>query len=290
MDLLCAARLSCTPADHRGEAERAGELYPQEAILERVVEVPGEALRALASLRNNGIKNRAFGFLSGSLLVDCSGGSGICRQLQAMSRAGLAEGLGDFYYVPHTALNERLLDYLPVEDEGAQQIKRPYAVSLSGISGGDPIEAFTGYVGSAGYFMWGKVEKILTKISFIPQLINKYNTQIDILIKLDNKYIISIKYMDITRTVHMGFSAVNDYLRYGVDYAVLMHPYVNPGVHRSVANRLAELEISPSGYMALDLVNEMLYIYRFPRHNTYLSKYISSHSQSMALRSYIESL
>ncbi|AEA13279.1 hypothetical protein TUZN_1819 [Thermoproteus uzoniensis 768-20] len=290
MDLLCAEKLSCTPADHRAEAERAGELYPLEKILEKVVDVPGDALKALASLRSNNIKNRAFSFLSGSLLIDCSSRASPCPSLQAMARAGLAESLGDFYYVPYTALSERLLEYLPIEDEETQQIKRPYVVSLSGIGGGDVVEALSGYISSAGYFLWGKVEKILTKISFIPQLINKYNTQIDILIKLENKYIIGIKYLDITRTVHMGFSAINDYLRYGLDYAILLHPHVNPRVHRSVANRIGELEISPSGYMALDLLNETLYIYRFPKHNTYLSKYISSHSQSMALRSYIESL
>lgn len=289
MDLLCAERLSCTPEDHRVEAERAGERYPLDLLKERIVDVSSDVMKALGQLRSNNVKNRVFAFLSGSLVVECKDGGGVCAALSSMAKAGIAEDLGGFFYVPYTALSDRLIEYLPVEEE-AQPIKRPYLASVSGLGGGEPIESFSTYINSAGYFLGGKIEKIISKITFIPQLINKYNTQIDILVRFQNKYILGVKYIDIRKTVHMGFSAIDDYLKYGLDYAVLLHPYIEHKVHRYVANRINELDISPSGYLVLDIVNEILYIYKFPKYNIYLSRYISAHSQAMAIRSYIESL
>ncbi|MEL9990919.1 MAG: hypothetical protein QXP98_10045 [Thermoproteus sp.] len=289
MDLLCARELSCTPADHKAEAERAERLYPLDSIVKRIAEAPRESMKALSDLRNNKANVRGFGFLSGSLLVECTAAVGLCAALYGLVKVGVAEDVGGFIYIPHTALSEQVVEYLPVEEEEVQTVKRPYVVSVAGIGGGDTVEAFSEYLRAAGYFLWGGIEKVLNKISYIPQLVNKYNTQIDILIKLNNKYIVEIRYVDINRTVHMGFSAIGDYLKYGLDYAVLLHPFVDAKTHRHIANRIGEIEIAPAGYMALDMLNEVLYIYRMPKYNTFL-RYISIHSQAMALRSYIESL
>ncbi|MEZ0249239.1 MAG: hypothetical protein ABWJ97_08175 [Thermoproteus sp.] len=288
MDLLCARELSCTPADHKAEAERAERLYPLDSIMKKIAEAPRESMKALSDLRNNRANVEGFGFLSGSLLVECTA-AGRCAALQGLVKAGIAEDVGGFIYIPYTALSEQVVEYLPVEEEEAQTIKRPYVVSVAGIGGGDPVESFSEYLKATGYLLWGRIERVLNKISYIPQLINKYNTQIDILIKLNNKYIVGIRYVDINKTVHMGFSAVGDYLRYGLDYAVLLHPFVDVKTHRRIANRIGELEIASAGYMALDILNEVLYIYKMPKYNTYL-RHISIHSQAMALRSYIESL
>lgn len=289
MDLLCAPRLSCTAADHKAEAEEATERYPLELLKERIVDLSSNVMRALGFLKNNAAKNRTFAFLSGSLVIQCEDQDWICQALSDMAKVGIAENLGGFFYVPYMVLSDKLLEYLPVEEEPLP-IKNPYVVSVSGLGGGEVIESLSKYLNEAEFFLGRRIEKIVHKISFIPQLINKYNTKIDILIKYENKYVLGIKYMDIRRTAHMGFSAIDDYLKYGLDYAVLLHPYVDGKTHRYVANRINELDISTSGYIAVDAINEILYIYKFPKYNTYLSKYISAHSQAMAIRSYIESL
>lgn len=289
MDLLCVERLNCTAADHRAEAEEANRRYPLDLLKEKIVDLSSDVMSALGRLRNNAVKNRVYAFLSGSLVVQCEDGGGICQALSYMARAGIAENLGGLFYVPYTALSDQLLEYLPVEEEPSP-IRGPYVASISGLGGGEIVETLSAYLNEAEFFLGGSIEKIMYKISFIPQLINKYNTKIDILVKYKNKYILGIKYMDIRRTVHMGFSAIDDYLKYGLDYAVLLHPYVDHKTHRHVANRINELDISTSGYVVLDTLNEILYIYKFPKYNIYLSKYISTHSQAMAIRSYIESL
>ncbi|CCC82313.1 hypothetical protein [Thermoproteus tenax] len=290
MDLLCAVKLACRSIDHRGEAEAASSRYPSERILKRILEIPSESARFLLQLRNNGVKASVYGFLSGSLILDCSKGEGICLSAAQLVKADMAANIDGYIYIPYTVLREQIVDHLPVEVE-EQQIKRPYIVGLPDVeSAGDVVESLAMYLTSASYFFGGKIEKVITKITYIPQLINKYNTQIDILVKFFDKTILGIHYVDIRRTVHMGFSAIEDYMKYGLDYVILLHPYVDHKIHRRVVNRMGELEISSAGYIVFDDVNGVIYIYRFPRYNQFLSKYIYTHSYSMSIRSYIESL
>jgi hypothetical protein len=71
---------------------------------------------------------------------------------------------------------------------------------------------------------------------------------------------------------------------------VLLHPYVDHRFHKSIAGRMAERGIGDAGYMAIDLINEILYIYKFPKYNSAFNKYMFIHSNSRAIRSYIENL
>nr|KJR74131.1 MAG: hypothetical protein TU35_01910 [Thermoproteus sp. AZ2] len=289
MDLLCVERLSCTPADHRAEAEEAQRRFPTPQLLERVVDAPQEALRALKLLKGNGlgIKGRAYAFLSGSLIVECGED---CGRLKGLADAGLAEALGRYIYIPYTALDEKILEHLPLEEEEVE-VKRAYIASVEGINTGEELtKALTEYLSSSGYFLGRRIEKALHDLTYIPQLVNKYIYKINILLKLDGNYIVGINYIDIRRTVHLGFSAVEGYLSYGLDYAVLLHPYVDHRFHKSIAGRMAERGIGDAGYMAIDLINEILYIYKFPKYNSAFNKYMFIHSNSRAIRSYIENL
>ncbi|MBP1449005.1 MAG: hypothetical protein JZD41_03160 [Thermoproteus sp.] len=294
MDLLCAVHLSCKQTDHRAEAEEAQRRFPPNLVLKRIANIPPEALYYLKLLRDNrlSLKGNIYAFLSGSLLIECRSREDACGALSSLARAELAEVEGGLIYLPNTVLNDKLLEHLPLDiDEEGLEIKKAYVASVSGINNGEGIaEALADYLRDTGRFMGENIDKVLSNVSFIPHLINKYINKIDILIKLKNNDVIGVNYTDIRKSIHLGFSTIENYLMYGLDYVLLLHPYINHNIHKSISNKIKDRYISDTGYIVIDLINELIYIYKMPHYNKILSKYISIHSIAKAIRSYIESL
>jgi hypothetical protein len=290
-------RRGCDAADHLKEFEYCNSNFGIDRVRKALVELSPEHMAVLQRIRLNWLntKNPVYMFLSGSVVVNCVwGDETLCKHLEAIRSAGAAERAGAAYYLPYTLLSDEVVENLPLPEvaEEEYEIKKFYVVSLRGVAGeADAVEALAKFFEVAPVFLGRRTIKVVRRVPHIMQLANRYTDRIDILLKLADGSLTGVGYVDVTKTYHLGFSMAKSFLLYGLDRVVVLHPYVDQGFHREVANRLKNRwDISEVGYAVVNPMEEELYFYKLPRVNRYLKMSISAQKYSSLIRSYIESL
>lgn len=295
MDFFCFRR-GCTAFDHLREYEYCTSRFNIEKIRRALVDLSAEHMAILQKIRLNWIntKNPVFMFLSGSIVVDCIWDETLCKHLETIRALGIAEKMGSTYYVPHTLLSDEILENLPLPEvsEEEYEIKKFYIVSLKGFAREEnDIDAFAKFLEATPVFLGRRIAKLVKNVPYIPQLANKYTEKIDLLIKSVDGSLIGLGYVDVTKTHHLGFSKAKNFLLYGLDYVIILHPYVDQAFHREVANRVKNRwDISEVGYAVLNAMEEELYFYKLPKVNRYLQMSVSAQRYSSIIRSYMETL
>ncbi|ACB40864.1 hypothetical protein [Pyrobaculum neutrophilum] len=295
MDFSCFRR-GCTTADHLSEFDYCTSRFGAERVKKALVDLAPEHMAVLQRFRLNWLstKNPVYMFLSGSVVVDCIWEDSLCRHLEAIRSAGAADRAGSLYYLPYTLLSEEVVENLPLPEvsEEEYEIKKFFVVSLRGVSGeGEAVENLARFLEAAPVFLGRRVARVVRGVPHIPQLANRYTEKIDILLKSTDGALTGFGYMDVSKTHHLGFSKAKSLLLYGLDYVVVLHPYVDRAFHREVANRVKNRwDISEVGYAVFNPLEEELYFYKLPRPNRYLRMSASAQRQSSIIRSYIESL
>lgn len=295
MGFLCYKR-GCSAEEHLAEYEYAMANFGIEKVRGALVEFSPEQMLLLQKIRLNWLntKNVVYAFLSGSVVVDCIWEESMCKLLEHLRDIGCVERRGTAYYIPHTLLSEEVVENLPLPEitEEDYEIKKHYVVSMRGISGeADILEAMASFFERATVFMGRKLAKVVRGVPYIPQLANKYTERVDILLKGADNSLTGFGYFDVRGTHHLGFTKAKSLLSYGLDYVVLLHPFVDHAFHREVANRIKNRwDIYELGYAAVNLMEEELYLYKLPGMNRYLKMSPSAHKYSSIIRGYIETL
>lgn len=294
--VFTCVRRGCTAEDHLEEYRHSTTYFSLDRIKRRLVDMSYEQISLLQKFRLNWLstKNPVYMFLSGSVVVECLWEEAMCKQLDSMKSIGLVDNVGVMYYIPNTLFLDEVVENLPTPEvsEEEYEIKKFYIVSLKGVAGDlDVVDNFVKFFEKSPVFITKKIIKIIKKVPYIPQLTNKYTDRIDILLKSSDGSLIGMGYVDITKTYHMGFSIVKNYLMYGLDKAILLHPYIDQSFHKEVANRIKNRwDISEVGYAVVNLMEEEMYIYKLPRPNRYLRMSLTTQKNSSLIRNYIESL
>lgn len=295
MDFYCHRR-GCTAEDHLREFEYCMANFGVEKMRKALVEFSADHIALLQKISLNWIntRNPVYMFLSGSLVVECLWEEPMCKSLEAMRLAGATERAGSAYYLPHTLFSEEVLENMPLPEvpEEEYEVKKFYVVSLRGMSGeADVLDSFAKFLEAAPAFLGRRVAKVVRGVPYMPQLANKYTDKIDILVRGVDGSLSGFGYVDVAKTYHLGFSMAKSFLLYGLDRVVLLHPFVDPGFHRDVANRVKNRwDISEVGYAVVNQMEEELYFYKLPRRNRYLQMSLSAQKYSSAIRRYIELL
>ncbi len=295
MAFLCHRR-GCTAEDHRREYVYGVENYGIGKIRKALVNLTPDQMLLLQKIRLNWLntKNPIYMFLSGSVVVECLWDESICKHLDAMADVEAVEKVGDVYYLPHTLLSGEVVENLPLPEisDEEYEVRKFYVISMRGTSGeASLLEAISAFLERASVFLERKIAKVVRGVPYIPQLANKYVDKIDILLKMSDGVLMGFGYVDVSRTYHLGFSAVKNLLLYGLDRVMLLHPYVNQDFHRGVSNKIrGRWDISEVGYAAVNLADEEMYMYKMPKVNRYLQMSVSTQRHHSLIRSYIESL
>jgi len=295
VDFLCARR-GCSAEDHLKEFDYGSSRYGLGHVKRALLNLTAEQMAVLQKISVNWVntKNPIYMFLSGSVVVDCIWDDSLCKHLDAISKSSAAERQGSAFYLPYTLLSEEVLENLPLPElsEEDYEIKRPYVVSLKGIAGeADVVEALASFFERASVFLGRRIAKVVRKVPYVPQLANKYTDRIDILLKGVDNSLVGFSYVDVTKTYHLGFTAAKNLLMYGLDYVVILHPYVDHDFHRGVGNRIKNRwDIAEVGYASVNLMEEEVHMYKLPRANRYLKMSLSAHKYSSLIRDYVETL
>ncbi|WP_069807844.1 hypothetical protein [Vulcanisaeta thermophila] len=120
---------------------------------------------------------------------------------------------------------------------------------------------------SLGSYISGKVIYVGVNVKSLG-LMNQvvFRTPVDLLVMTNDHSIIAHRILDPNRTVHRGYSAVEDYLMSGFDYALIVHGYVGPRFHEEVVNNiLNKPRIVNAGYAVV--AEDSVLFYKWPRIN-----------------------
>ncbi|MFN3803748.1 MAG: hypothetical protein ACK4SY_01685 [Pyrobaculum sp.] len=289
-------RHGCTAVDHQREYEYGLDNYGIDKIKKALISLTAEQMLLLQKIRLNWLntKNPVYMFLSGSVVVDCIWEESICRQLEVMRENKVVEKIDVAYYLPHTLLSEEILENLPLPElaEEDYEIKKFYILSVRGIAGeGEVVDTLSQFMEKAPVFLGRRVTKVIRGVPYVPQLANRYVDKIDILLKSTDGRLTGFGYVDISRTYHLGFSKAKNLLLYGLDYVLLLHPYLGQDFHYGVSNRIKNRwDISEVGYAVVNTMEEEVYLYKMPKVNRYLQMSITTQRYSSLIRNYIESL
>jgi hypothetical protein len=296
VSLLCYKR-GCDAADHLVEFKYCEHHFAISKVKSILVRLSAEHLIALHGIKLNKTNTRGniYMFLSGSIVVECAQDGGpLCKHMEEMSNVGAAERIDTAYYVPCTLLLDEILENMPMPDvaDSDYEIKKYYIISARGLAGEEgPLDVLARFLESASVFLGKRISKVLRKVPYIPQLVNKYADKIDILLKTADNTLIGFSYTDASRTYHLGLSAVKSLLMYGLDHVILLHPYVSHDFHRQVANRIRNRwDVSEIGYIVINQPDEELYLYKYSQGNRYLRLSRTVQSHSSIIRGYVESL
>jgi len=294
--IKCVEELSC---DSRLYAEEVRVM--EKADVKTLVKLLVEYLDRIATFANAYrdmaqkvlyTENKVYVTPAGSLILECSHFDSYCSLARSLADLNVVTSIGKYYYIPNYLISEGVVRSLPINTSEApcpppsaptpliliSQDLQPYA---------EPPEVFYSWLLEVEAFNGVRISKVVHKVKNIRGFReNVVDECVDVLALMEDGTTLGIKYVDPTRTPHLGFTSVKRLLHYGIDNVYLLHPFVSDCFHRDVVLRLLNRwDLHDVGYMSLDLQNGALRIHKISCENRFIKLSTTIQLLSVELKS-----
>lgn len=295
--LRCIKEFSCDSGVYSREVhdmEYIDERALVKALIGRLDRIRGfsDAYRDLAR-KTLYTANKVYTTPAGSLILECRHPDSYCQLARILADLGLALTAGKLYYLPTRLISEELVNALPIDaSEKARALHQSSTPSPLLLVSQDiqpyaePPEAFYNWLVEVGAFNGVRVAKALYRVKNIRGFReNVVDEHVDVLALMEDSTTMGVKYVDPSRTPHLGFTASKRLLSYGIDNVYLLHPYFGEDFHLDVTSRLFNRwDVQDVGYLGLDLQNGVMKIYKIARGNRYVRSSVTIQCLNIELK------